>query len=413
MPLTDTAVRNAKYGQSKNSLRDGGGLVLVLRATGAKLWHYRYRIDGRENTFSIGEYFNDRRLGHVSIDDARKARDAAKQLVKRGIHPGHQRRVDKLVQRAQSATTFEGVAREWIERKRSSWTPYYASQIEGFLSADVFPVVGDMPIREVTPAHLLDILRRVEDRGALTVALLLRQWCSAVFRYAVVTLRTDADPAAALRGAVTRRKVKHKVPLSRQQIADLRCAMESYGGNRETVIALNLLLLTFVRPVELRESRWSEIDFERAEWRVPAERMKMREAHVVPLSRQAVELLVELHAITGHREFMFPNTRRPKSCMSTMTLNRALERMGFNGKSTIGFSAHGFRATASTMLNELGFHADYIERQLAHQSRNKSRASYNHALYLDQRRSMMQQWADLVDGMEAPTRVTPIFRVAA
>lgn len=413
MPLTDTAVRNAKYGDGKNSRPDGGGLSLVLRPTGAKLWHYRYRIGGRENVFSIGEYFNDRRPGHVSLDDARRARDEAKQLVKRGIHPGQQRKVEKLAQRVQAATTFEGVAREWIERKQPGWTPYYAGQVEGFLAADVFPVVGALPIREVTSVHLLDILRRVEARGATTVALLLRQWCSAIFRYAVATLRADTDPAAALRGAVTRRKVKHKVPLTLEQIANLRRALDNYGGNRETVIALHLLLLTFVRPVELRAAKWSEIDFGRAEWRVPAERMKMREAHVVSLSRQSLRLLRELHSLTGHREFLFPNTRRPKDCMSAMTFNRALERLGFNGKDTIGFSAHGFRTTASTILNGLEYNGDHIERQLAHQPRNRSRAAYNHALYTEQRRVMMQQWADLVEGGELSHRVVPINRVAA
>jgi integrase len=266
----------------------------------------------------------------------------------------------------------------------------------------------------VTAAHLLEIVRRVEGRGAETVALLARQWASAIFRYAVATLRADIDPAAALRGAIHRPKVVHRKPLSREQVADFVKAVDGYAGYRTTVIALRLMLLTFVRTVELRAAHWAEIDLDRAEWRIPAERMKMREPHIVPLSRQAVELLRELHTHTGGRGMLFPNYRNPKTCMTATTLNRALERMGFNGKDSIGFSAHGFRATASTILNEMGFRPDVIERQLAHAERNKVRASYNQAEYLEERRAMMQQWADLTDEMAKDgDKVTPIKRAAA
>jgi integrase len=237
----------------------------------------------------------------------------------------------------------------------------------------------------------------VEGRGAKTVALLLRQWSSTIFRYAVATLRADSDPAAALKGAITRLKTKHRKPLTRADLPRFIKALDSYGGYRTTVIALRLMLLTFVRTVELRAAHWAEIDLDRAEWRIPAGRMKMRELHIVPLSRQAVELLLELRSLTGGRSFLFPNCRRPNSCMTATSLNRALERMGFNGKGSMGFSAHGFRSTASTILNELGYRPDVIERQLAHSERNKVRASYNQAEYLAERRAMMQEWADLTD----------------
>ena len=263
--------------------------------------------------------------------------------------------------------------------------------------ADVFPFVGKLPIRSVSAAHLLEVLNRIEGRGAATVALLVRQWSSAVFRYAVATLRADADPAAALKGAIQRPRVQHHKPLTREQIGEFSKALEQYGGYRTTVIALRLMLLTFVRTVELRKAEWHEFDLDRAEWRIPAERMKMRESHIVPLSAQAVELLRELNTHTGGRRLLFPNLRKPNECMTATTLNRALERMGFNGKDSIGFSAHGFRATASTMLNEMGCRADVIERQLAHAERNKVRASYNQAEYLDERRQMMQAWADDID----------------
>src|SRR5207253_2858155 len=288
---------------------------------------------------------------------------------------------------------------EWIAKKKSSWTPYYLRQVERSLAADVFPFVGNLPIRNVMAAHLLEIVRRVEGRGAHTVALLLRQWASAIFRYAVATLRADADPASALKGAIQRPRIEHRKPLSRDQVAAFVKALDSYGGFRTTVIALRLMLLSFARTAELRAAKWDEFDLSRAQWRIPAERMKMREAHIVPLSRQAVELLTELHTYTGGRGSLFPNYRNPKTCMTATTLNRALERMGFNGKDSIGFSAHGFRATASTILNEMGYRSDVIERQLAHVERNKVRASYNRAEYLEERRNMMQQWADLTEAM--------------
>ena len=263
----------------------------------------------------------------------------------------------------------------------------------------MFPHIGRLPIRNVTAAHVLEIMRQVEARGAETVALTIRQWCSAIFRYAVTTLRAESDPAAALKGAIARPRTEHHKPLSRGQVAAFGKALDSCSGNRSTIIALRLMLLTFVRTTELRNAEWPEIDLQHAEWRIPAERMKMRDAHVVPLSKQALDLLRELHMLTGGQRWLFPNDRRPNSCMSATRLNRALERMGFNGKGTIGFSAHGFRATASTILNEAGCRPDVIERQLAHKERNKVRAAYNQAEYLHERRTMMQQWADMIDTM--------------
>ena len=414
MPLTDAKIRNTKPGEKPIKLTDGGGLYLEVRPTGAKLWRYRYRIAGKENVFAVGEYFNDKHGGHISLDDARTERDNARKLVKQGIHPAHDRQAARLATHAENANTFEGVAREWIAKKKPGWTAYYLRQVERFHEADVFPYIGNLPIRNVTAAHLLEIVRRVEGRGAETVALLVRQWASAIFRYAVATLRADTDPAAALKGAIHRPKVKHHKPLSRDQVADFVTALDGYAGYRTTVIALRLMLLTFVRTVELRAAHWAEIDLDRAEWRIPAERMKMREPHIVPLSRQAVELLTELKTHTGGRSFLFPNYRNPKTCMTATTLNRALERMGFNGKDSIGFSAHGFRATASTMLNEMGFRPDVIERQLAHAERNKVRASYNQGEYMEERRAMMQQWADLTDEMaKSDNKVTPIKKAAA
>lgn len=426
MPLTDAKIRNTKSADKPVKLPDGGGLYLEVRPAGAKLWRYRYRIGGRENVFAVGEYVAapagetaeqaaERRKGcRFTLSEARTERDRGRALVKQGVHPSHNRQAERLATHAENANTFEAVAREWIGKKKPKWTPYYLHQVESFLAADVFPYVGSLPIRNVTAAHLLAILQRLEGRGAETVALLVRQWSSAIFRYAVATLRADTDPAAALKGAIHRPKVVHHKPLSPEEVADFASALESYGGHRPTVIALSLMLLTFVRTVELRAAHWTEFDLDLAEWRIPAERMKMRVPHLVPLSRQAVELLRELHTYTGGRDYLFPNHRNPKTCMSKTTLNRALERMGLNGKDGIGFSAHGFRATASTILNETGFRPDVIERQLAHAGRDKVRGAYNQAEYLEERRAMVQQWADMTDAMaKGGSTVTPIKRAAA
>jgi hypothetical protein len=248
MPLTDAKIRNTKSDDKPIRLTDGGGLYLEVRPTGAKLWRYRYRIAGKENVFAIGEYFNDRRGEHISLDDARTERDKARALVKQGVHPAHRRQAERLAAHAENTNTFEGVAREWISKKKPGWTAYYLRQVERFLESDVFPYVGNLPIRSVTAAHLLEIVRRIEGRGAETVALLVRQWTSAIFRYAVATLRAETDPAAALKGAIHRPKVEHHKPLSRDQIIDFVKALDGYAGYR-TVIALRLMLLTFVRTV--------------------------------------------------------------------------------------------------------------------------------------------------------------------
>lgn len=396
--LTDTAVRNAKPREKAYKLTDGGSLFLLVTPTGSKLWRYRYRLAGAENLFAVGEY------PAMGVQQAREARDAARRLVKEGIHPAQHRRASRLVAATEAANTFEAVAREWIEQNRAHWSAYYARQVETVLAGDVFPEIGGLPIRAVTSAQVLAILKEIEKRGAPSIALLIRQWVSAIYRYAVATLRADVDPASALRGAVRKPKTQHKRPLTRKELALFLAKLKESQSGPQVSTALHLLLLTFVRPGEVRGARWKEFDLDAAEWRIPAERMKMREPHIVPLSRQAVRLLQKLREETGNRPQLFPNARDPKRDMSPTTLNRALERMGYAGQ----FSAHGFRATASTLLNEMGYRADVIERQLAHRERNRVRASYNQASYMAERKKMMQDWAAFLDALERGDNVTPI-----
>lgn len=394
MSLTDVKIRQAKATDKVLKLTDGNGLHLEVKPNGSKLWRYRYKIAGKENLFAVGEY------PFMSLQDARKARDDARELVKQGIHPSHARQSSLAGQLAKNADTFEAVAREWLERKGGTWSAYSIKQARSCLEQNAFPKIGRLPIRNVTAAHLLEILLAMEKRGAQTYALQLRQWCSAIFRHAVVTLRADSDPAAALKGAIHRPQITHSKPMTIEQIGDFKARLATYGGNRTTVIAMHLMLYTFVRTVELRRASWGEFDLEAAEWKIPSERMKMRRIHVVPLPQQVQELLTELRNITGAGNWLFPNFRRPDDVMSSTTINRALEYMGYASGLWTG---HDFRATASTQLHEMGCRPEVIEIQLAHVEKNKTKAAYNHAEYLPARREMMQAWADWIDGIEGVT----------
>jgi integrase len=306
--------------------------------------------------------------------------------------------VEKLKAVAVASDTFKAIAEDWISKKQVTWTANYIRQVTTFLKSDVYPAFGALPISEVRSAHILKVMKAAEARGAETIAILIRQWCSQIFRYAASNLLVEGDPAAALRGAVIRPKVKHNKSLSKDELQDLLSKFRVFSGERLTAIAMELLMLTFVRTVELRCADWTEFDLQARLWTVPAERMKMKSAHVVPLSLQVIAQLSELRELTGGKGWLFPNSRRPKACMSGTTINRALERMGLAGTgSKLQFSAHGFRGTASTLLHEMGFNSEWIELQLAHAPRNKIAAIYNKAKYLAERAQMMQDWADFID----------------
>ena len=389
--LTDSQIRNAKRRETSYKLTDGAGLFLAIQPTGAKCWRYRYRIGGKENLFAIGQY------PEISLQEARAERERARALVKKGIHPAAQRRAQRLVVATQAADTFEIVANEWIAKHGKGWSDYYRSQVTDILAADVFPKIGKLPIREVRAAHLLGVLKEVEGRGAPSIAILVRQWSSAIFRYAVVNLRADNDPAASLRGMVAKPRTKHKRALTQGELPDFLGKLEEPGAETPVGIALRLMLLFFVRTRELRLAEWSEFDLKRSMWEIPKERMKMGTPHMVPLSSQAIALLRRLKAINGGRPLLFPNRDDPRRPMCPTTLNRRLERMGYAGY----FSAHGFRATATTLLKSMGWDKDAVERQLAHLERSKTRRSYDFADYMDTRIRMMQSWADYIDALKS------------
>jgi integrase len=389
MPLTDTAVRNAKGREKPQKLSDGGGLHLLVNPDGARYWRMAYRYQGRQKTLAFGVY------PIVSLADARAARDAAKKLLARDIDPSEARKEQKHSARLSAKNTFEAVAREWCENQRDGWTGRYHDHVVTRLEADVFPELGSRPIAEIEPPELLAALRKVEKRAALEIAKRLRQTVGQVFRYGIVTGRAKRDPSVDLKGALkaSGRQAHHKA-MPREDLPEFLRALSNYDGEARTRLALRLAVLTFVRTTELRAARWDEVDLEAAEWRIPAERMQMRAPHIVPLSRQAVETFAELRSIAGRSDYVFPSPGA-EGCMSNNTMLFAIYRMGFHGRATV----HGFRAVASTLLNEMGFHPDWIERQLAHDERNKARAAYNHAQYLPERRRMMQQWADYLDDL--------------
>jgi integrase len=385
MPLTDVQIRQAKPGPKPRKFSDERGLFIEIRPTGSKLWRYRYKIDGVENVFAIGEY------PEMGLADARAERDRARALVKQGRHPAHVRRLERARQKVENQSSFKVVALEWIETK-SNVSESYRNQLTRAFAKNLFPYIGRLPVREVTAAQLLECLRRMESRGATYYAIALCNWLSQMFRFGVRTLRADADPAAVLYGAFVRKPIQHSQPMSAADIAKFREGLQSYGGFRTNTIALELLQLLFLRTVEIRRGRWEHVDLDVGLWDIPAELMKKGRRHLVPLPPRAVQLLRELKGITGGGELMFPGLRHPDKPVDGSTFNRALERLGMKG-----FTCHDFRATASTHLYESGlFRTEVIEMQLAHAEENRTKAAYNHAEYLQERRELMRWWQEYV-----------------
>jgi integrase len=405
MTLTDKTIRAAKHGDKAVRLFDGGGLYLELAPSGGKWWRLKYRFAGKEKRLSLGVY------PHVTLKMARERRDDAKRLLANGVDPSAQRQAQKAVVTDRAANSFEAVAREWFAKFSGQWVKSHSSKILKRLEGNVFPYLGGRPIAEITPKEVLAALRRVEGRGAIETAHRTKQNCSQVFRYAVATGRADRDPTVDLRGALTPVVEQHHASITDPKaVGALLRAIEGYEGSPITKAALMLAPLTFVRPGELRAAEWSEVNLDKAEWRIAAERMKMREQHIVPLSTQAVAVLKELAPLTGRGKYLFPGARTNGRPMSENTINAALRRLGYPKEQMTG---HGFRSMASTLLNEHGWNRDAIERQLAHGERDEVRGAYNFAEYLPTRKKMMQAWAETLDALRTGAKVTPIKRAAA
>lgn len=388
MPLTDTAIRNAKPQGKQYKLTDEKGMYLLVNNAG-KYFRLDYRFAGKRKTLALGVYPD------VKLVEAREKRDAAKKMIANGIDPAQTRKVQKSIQIEQAENSFEAVAREWHGKYSSNWADSHATKIIRRFELYIFPWLGSRPIAEISPPELLAVLRKIECKGILETAHRAQQNCGQVFRYAIATGRAERDPSADLRGALTPAKHQRMATITEpKKIGELLRAIDGYEGTPVAKYALKLAPFVFVRPGELRHAEWSEIDLDAAEWRIPAEKMKMKDPHIVPLSSQAVEVLTEILPITGKGRYVFPSVRTNARPMSENTVLAALRRMGFTKEE---MSGHGFRAMASTVLHEQGWPSDVIERQLAHAERNSIKAAYNHAQHLPERRKMMQAWADYLE----------------
>ena len=412
--LTDIKIRAAKAREKPYKLFDERGLYLLVSPSGAKLWRLKYRFGGKEKTLALGVYpetplaTKRANAGEEKIRGARERRDDARRMLHDGVDPSAEKKLRVREQRIRAENTFEIIACEWHEKRFSGWTPSHARQVFESLEKNAFPYLGDRPIAEIKPPELLDVLRKIERRGAHEVASRVKQRCRQVFQYAIATGRAESDPSRDLDGALKTPQHKNYAALGAAELPEFLGKLEAYDGHLQTRLALRFLALTFVRTGELRAAEWTEIDEKAVEWRIPKERMKMREEHIVPLSKQALTVLAELRTLNGHRRYVFTNLANPEKCMSENTILFALYRMGYHGRAT----GHGFRATASTILNEQGVKPDVIERQLAHAERNKIRAAYNRAQYLPERRRMMQRWADYLDAVATGAKVLPMRKSA-
>jgi integrase len=406
LPLSDTQVRTAKPQAKEYKLSDGGGLYLLLTPSGGKLWNMKYRFSGKEKRLSFGAY------PALSLADARQRRENAKKLLANGIDPGEMKKSLKQAKADLDENSFEIVAREWVTKFSGQWSQVHTTTIMDRLEKDVFPYMGARPIADITSPELLAVLRRIESRGALDTAHRLRNHCGQVFRYAVATGRAERDPSRDLQGALPPVKFGHRAaPTDPKVLSPMLKAIDGFQGSFIVKCAMQLLPMLFCRPGELRHMEWTELDIDSAQWNIPAEKMKMKQAHIVPLPSQALHVLNELRPLTGHSIYVFPCHRSPLRCMSDNAINAALRRMGFE-KSEV--TAHGFRATARTMLHEiLQFSPDAIEAQLAHAVPDRLGTAYNRTQHLAERRKMMDTWAMYLDGLKVGCKVLPFKREPA
>lgn len=403
MALTDTAIRNARPADKPIKLTDGAGLYLLLKPNGSRWWRLDYRFDSKRKTLSMGVYPD------VGLKDARNRRDEARKLVANGIDPSENRKAQKNARTEQAANSFEVVAREWFAKYSPGWAKGHADKIIRRLERDIFPWMGSRPISEITAPELLQSLHRIEARGVLETSHRALQNCGQVFRYAVQTGRAQRDPSGDLRGALPPWKPKHYPALTEPpKLAELLRSIDGYQGNLITRSALRLLPMVFVRPGELRQAKWEEINLDTAEWRYTV--TKTNTPHIVPLAVQAVAILKELHGLTGRSVYVFPGLRSHDRPMSENTINAALRYMGYDQQTMTG---HGFRAVARTLLDEaLSFEPHIIEHQLAHGVKDPLGRAYNRTKHLPERCKMMQVWADYLDKLKAGAEIIPLNNAA-
>jgi len=394
--LTDVQIRQAKPGERQYKLPDGRGLYVLVKPTGSKLWRFDYRFAGKRKTLALGSYPD------VKLSEARKRHSEARNVLANGRDPSLERKAEREAR----SNSFGDVAYAWHAEARKGWSSAHADTVKYRLDRYLIPSLGNRPIGEIEPPEMLRVLKALADRSH--TAQRAKQYASAIFRYAVAHGLAQRDPTQDLKGALPAGKAQSRAAITDpRQVGPLLRAIEGYDGQPVVRHALRLAPLVFVRPGELRHAEWAEIDFERGEWRIPAEKMKMGEAHLVPLSRQALAILKEAQQLTGESQYVFPSTRSFQRPLSENTLNAALRRLGYSKQE---MTAHGFRAMASSLLNEQGWPPDIIERQLAHAERNKVRAAYNRTSHLNERRRLMQHWADYLDGLAQGGNVVPIKR---
>jgi len=394
MALTATSVKQAKSRDKDYKLYDEKGLYLLIKSTGAKYWRFKYRFAGREKNLALGVYPD------VSLLTARSGREDARNLLRLDSDPSMERKRAKITRQSDAETTFELVTNEWLSMMNDRWSPRHSADVRHALEQDVLPYLGNSPLGEIDAPMIRAILDSVQKRGAFETAGRLRQRCSAIFKYGMSLGYCNADPADALRGLMTPSPKRNYAALTEKELPEFLEKVAGYNCTSQTRLAFRLMILTFVRTSELIGGRWEEIDFDEALWNIPAERMKKSRPHYVPLAKQTIDVLQKLHEITGHTKLLLPQRSDHTTPMSNGTILRVIDRIGYGGRMT----GHGFRSVASTILNDSGlFRSDVIEKQLAHEEENEIRKAYNRAKYMEERREMMQWWADKVDQLSGPT----------
>lgn len=406
MALTDTQIRNVKPTEKPYKLADGGGLYLLVHSNGSKYWRLKYRYLGVEKLLAIGQY------PHVSLADARAKREEAKKLLTNGADPGAVKQAEKAARMESAANSFEALALEWYKVKASGWSDAYAKKIDAQLKRNIFPKIGRLPVAELKAPQVLALIRDIERRNALVMAGRVKQTISQVMCYAVATGRAEADPTTSLKGALKAAEVKHMASVTDPaKVGGLLRAFDAFTGTPTVRAALMLAPYVFTRIGELRQMKWADVDLERALWSIPAEVMKMREAHLVPLSAQAVQILKELQPLSGHGEYVFTGGRDPKRPMSDAAINAALRRLGIDTQNEL--TGHGFRAMARTLLHErLHYPPEVIEVQLAHKAPGPLGEAYARAKFIEKRTEMMQAWANYLDDLKAGGQVIRLPGVA-